>query len=354
MQDTCRTSGCIARVRPKHGKSGRPPKYCTQHANDRHASRPQFCMRCLGPRGRGARRSLCQTCVADRKAVRTECRAIVLQMKRSARKHAAIDRNAGARNCRTCSRPFRSTVGHTRCDRCRRGTTGLSKTRRVPCMDCHDLTPARKGKAVAFGTRCERCKDRRRIEGEAKKLLKQIMAACPPDIGTCYICGETFERTQPHQRRCTSKCTARTVARRCIICERDYVPKSATRPENVCSDDCGVEHKRRIAAAYRRSASGREQSRRAKDRRRARKRNAFVANVSRSAIYERDKWTCQLCGKRVLKSKVVPHPRAPVLDHIVPLAKGGTHEPANVQLACFLCNSVKSDNPAGEQLRLLG
>lgn len=59
-----------------------------------------------------------------------------------------------------------------------------------------------------------------------------------------------------------------------------------------------------------------------------------------------------MCGDKVKKNKCVPHPLAPVLDHIIPLAMGGTHEPKNVQLAHFICNSYKSAKVVG-QLRLL-
>ncbi|MFI5992496.1 HNH endonuclease [Streptomyces sp. NPDC051362] len=81
----------------------------------------------------------------------------------------------------------------------------------------------------------------------------------------------------------------------------------------------------------------------AKDRRRALERDAFVEHVSRPEVYERDQWTCQLCGEAVLRYEVVPHPQAPTLDHIVALAQGGTHESANVQLAHFYCNTIKND-----------
>jgi 5-methylcytosine-specific restriction endonuclease McrA len=86
-----------------------------------------------------------------------------------------------------------------------------------------------------------------------------------------------------------------------------------------------------------------------KDKRRALERNAFVAPVNRTEVYERDQWTCQLCREPVARAEVVPHPQAPTIDHIVPLARGGTHEPANVQLAHYRCNSIKSDGdwPAG-------
>lgn len=91
-----------------------------------------------------------------------------------------------------------------------------------------------------------------------------------------------------------------------------------------------------------------------KDRRRARKRDAFVAPVFRRKIFDRDSWRCQLCGKAVNRKAVVPHPKAPVLDHIIPLAAGGTHEPSNAQCAHYLCNSVKSDGAMNDQLRLIG
>jgi 5-methylcytosine-specific restriction endonuclease McrA len=102
--------------------------------------------------------------------------------------------------------------------------------------------------------------------------------------------------------------------------------------------------------------SKRCQRRVAKDRARARKRQAFVAPVNRKRIFERDGWRCQLCHRPVVRTAVVPHPRAPVVDHVVPLARGGTHEPANVQCAHFICNSIKSDQVLGpgEQLRLIG
>ena len=71
----------------------------------------------------------------------------------------------------------------------------------------------------------------------------------------------------------------------------------------------------------------------------------------RSKVYERDGYSCQLCGRPVKMAATVPHPKAPTLDHIIPLAAGGTHEYANVQLAHFICNSRKS--AGGGQLRLV-
>jgi 5-methylcytosine-specific restriction endonuclease McrA len=92
----------------------------------------------------------------------------------------------------------------------------------------------------------------------------------------------------------------------------------------------------------------------AKARRRALKRGAHVGVVYRKKIFERDGWRCQLCKRKVNPRAAVPHPLAPTLDHIVPLADGGTHEPSNVQCAHFICNSRKGDRGASQQLMLFG
>jgi len=89
-------------------------------------------------------------------------------------------------------------------------------------------------------------------------------------------------------------------------------------------------------------------------RRDACKRGQFVANVSPEQIYERDGWRCKLCTKKLKRDVVVPHPLAPTVDHIIPLAQGGTHEPVNAQAAHFLCNSRKGDRLTGDQLALIG
>ena len=46
---------------------------------------------------------------------------------------------------------------------------------------------------------------------------------------------------------------------------------------------------------------------------------------------------CYLCGK--------PMGEDVTTDHVVPLAKGGTHQRSNIRLAHHFCNSVKSDGP---------
>lgn len=70
------------------------------------------------------------------------------------------------------------------------------------------------------------------------------------------------------------------------------------------------------------------------NRRRARKLDQFVAPVDPAAIRTRDGGMCGICGLTVAIEDQS-------LDHVVPIARGGTHEPANVQLAHRVCNSRK-------------
>ena len=75
--------------------------------------------------------------------------------------------------------------------------------------------------------------------------------------------------------------------------------------------------------------------------RKARQRNAFVAEVNRIEIFERDSWICQICGDVVNSNFKHPDPFSASLDHIIPYAKGGTHEPSNTQLTHLRCNLSK-------------
>lgn len=59
-------------------------------------------------------------------------------------------------------------------------------------------------------------------------------------------------------------------------------------------------------------------------------------------VFDRDGWQCQLCGidtPRLLRGTY--QAEAPELDHIIPLALGGSHTRANTQCACRSCNGSK-------------
>lgn len=76
-------------------------------------------------------------------------------------------------------------------------------------------------------------------------------------------------------------------------------------------------------------------------RRRAQKLAAFVADVSKLELFNRDKGLCCLCGIEVPL-------RDAHLEHLTPLSRGGTHEPNNCGLAHPACNLAKHAKTAEE------
>lgn len=70
-------------------------------------------------------------------------------------------------------------------------------------------------------------------------------------------------------------------------------------------------------------------------------RGAFERNKKK--IYATQN-VCGICGKPVDFSVRYPHPLAPCIDHIIPIAKGGhPSDLDNLQLAHWTCNRQKSD-----------
>lgn len=60
-------------------------------------------------------------------------------------------------------------------------------------------------------------------------------------------------------------------------------------------------------------------------------------------IFERDQWTCGLCGTPVAAHLRYPDSMSASLDHVLPIAKGGGHTRSNVQCAHLRCNLSKRD-----------
>lgn len=65
------------------------------------------------------------------------------------------------------------------------------------------------------------------------------------------------------------------------------------------------------------------------------KRRSFTSG-ERLLVYNKSKGRCSICGN------FVPFDDFTV-DHIIPLAKGGTNEMKNLQCTCGICNRIKQD-----------
>ncbi len=56
----------------------------------------------------------------------------------------------------------------------------------------------------------------------------------------------------------------------------------------------------------------------------------------RKYVFDRDKYQCQSCGKTKLETELT-------IDHIMPLARGGSNDISNLHTLCRTCNQKKTD-----------
>lgn len=260
----------------------------------------------------------------------------------------------GQRTCRTCRRTRKAANKLKGCQIC--GAEFVGSGNRKRCTPCGAAFPGRSRPCIECGQRCsgDRC------QACSSARFRQLRSKPTP----CVVCGAELptsrrtrcagcvvprppkaERPAPPSRR--RRQALRTIQRaeagqwrdgggrwlgpaiggvftsgRCCWCGGEFTRWGPT-PCIACSDRCA----KKIRKSRRRALVG------------------PVGTVDRMAVFERDDWRCQLCLMPALPDWVVPHPDAPTIDHIVPLARGGTHTMDNVQTAHFLCNSIKGDRP---------
>lgn len=245
------------------------------------------------------------------------------------------------------------------------------------------------------------CRNRHRVRGDRSGEYRKRVRRRPPPAPilsityTCKMCGEGYHPKRPERRSfCSRSCSYRfqalkkaalkrvvfTVSRGiCDWCGARYNVKSSS--HKFCSFEC--QDKERYQAVldgyepvtFKCAECGRTKTteygdksriycglvclkraarRASKQARRARRSASMVEPVSAFKVFARDGWRCHLCGVRTLKRlRGTTDDRAPELDHIVPLAKGGEHSYRNTACACRRCNIEKSDAMLG-QLRLFG
>lgn len=182
-----------------------------------------------------------------------------------------------------------------------------------------------------------------------------VCEECPRTL-VCAQCGSRFTAART-QKLCSQACRAKyfkathsyqrklTAEIACSECNQMFKP--ARLGTIMCSDTCRKRKARRAAIASGQRAANRKA-------RKVRKRGVTVEAVNPLRVLERDRWTCQLCGVSAPKRLRGSYDdRAPEVDHIIPLARGGEHSYRNTQCACRRCNLAKSSQPMG-QMRLFG
>lgn len=308
------------------------------------------------------------------------------------------DPTVGVRTCKACATPLPPYSGSGRvrvfCSlACRKRSYRGSADHTIACATCSAPFTSRNAKAKYCSPVCREPEAKRcttdgcdrplRARGLCGMCWKRAYGKRTRYLITCVVCGEQHQSERPDGKYCSDRCKGTAHARRGAGPHSKIPPGHPAHPQwqgrLLPALYAPRRHRRELALPVRplrrRWYAG--QCRRcsawfiddqparnycshrcgkgdAKDRYRARKSNAFVENVYRVRVFTRDGWRCQLCNKKTKPNEVVPHPLAPVIDHIIPLARGGTHEPTNVQCAHFMCNSLKGDRGEPHQIMLIG
>jgi hypothetical protein len=154
----------------------------------------------------------------------------------------------------------------------------------------------------------------------------------------CVCCGRAFlVKHRPGSATCSQECgkeetrraandryrAARPLAlRKCRRCGTEFMPEHAGR--EFCSLRCN-----------KRNHSGKHAAR-------AKKRGQPWEPVSPVKVFERDGWTCRICGNPTPQHLIGTRDDcAPELDHTVAIGLGGPSTYANTQCTCRKCNRDK-------------
>lgn len=172
----------------------------------------------------------------------------------------------------------------------------------------------------------------------------------------CIICGKDFIGKQINSNKCSYECAYKEQLNnmrqkyadehglneifKCKECGKEINRREVLNLKVFCSIRCSRKHERRICGNSHKH--------------RARHFGCKYESVNPIKVFERDKWHCQLCGKKLNRQdRGTIQDNAPELDHIIPLSKGGEHSYRNTQCACRKCNIDKGNNIVG-QTRLFG
>jgi HNH endonuclease len=139
----------------------------------------------------------------------------------------------------------------------------------------------------------------------------------------CAPCAERVQRQRVIEK---SKNKTFPMSSRCMFCTKEFTKIHPS--HKTCSVTCN------------RRSQNQSPSRIA---RRQLYKSLNTGPVSRISIYERDHWVCGLCSIPVDRHILYPDPQSASLDHVMPLSKGGTNDPENLQLAHLGCNKAKKD-----------
>lgn len=185
----------------------------------------------------------------------------------------------------------------------------------------------------------------------------------------CTYCGDNFIKGK-RKKFCSKECATESYKRsnskrECVYCKKYFRPSNHRK---CCSNECkrkkeNLDRKKRwrlrkckycglwkhtVRRKYCSKECGRRGVNLSKELRKnerlkiARRNGQFDADIDIYKLIERDGGHCYLCGDDILFTCHFNDPKYPTIEHVMPIAKGGTHSWDNVKVACRECNTRKS------------
>ena len=170
-------------------------------------------------------------------------------------------------------------------------------------------------------------------------VKRERRAATPKHQHACVECGKAYETSHRKPSFCSAPCRTRWM-------DAHNPTRCSTHGCNKGVRSLGLCHLHHKQAKRSQGVAGyngpwNERRKANSQQRRAMKLGTQTEKIHSLTVYERDAWTCGLCSTLVDQNLAHPHPMSASLDHVLPLAKGGTHTYTNVQLAHLTCNVSK-------------
>lgn len=193
----------------------------------------------------------------------------------------------------------------------------------VQCKDC--------GNIYAKTTKCLRPSGHKNIQ--CSYCLNILSNIREKERREQLLLNKEQKHLETLQRRESEKAERQT--KECAYCGKTFL---ATYRNSCCSEDC------------RRKLLNSKHSDLKRIRNLRKKYNGnYDNNISLKVLYKRDNGKCWICGKpcewqdkyTTEQGHRVTGANYPSKDHVIPLAKGGTHTWDNVRLAHFKCNTDK-------------
>lgn len=205
------------------------------------------------------------------------------------------------------------------------------------CVFCGGSLAGRARQARYCSTRCRWDANHRKQIDAARNQLRLSGGYAVGDSKPCEVCGSVFVKRSVRHATCSVECASEL--RGVELWRRELPPHSAI--AIVGCDDCG----RLTVCKTRKGGTCSECSMlRARERYRRKnmkRRGAAGKPLTVRELLDRDGNICYICDRAIDVSLSGSDNLGPTVDHVIPLARGGTNQGSNLRLTHRQCNTKK-------------